>query len=199
MWASDGSVCPEGAPSREGGGAGQEHSFQGSRGVWWLMVGGWFPPHQRTALPLVGGASHPIPFPEADIIAGSPPWGPQAAGRWTAVAFHPLGEPGCYHHLLHQSSAQWGRRPSGRSPGSHGSEETQFYPSLWWEEGRRQSKLAQALSYGSVEHLPMFLSQRYVAVYKHKYDQISFCCERVKPTFPSKLHDPKGKRPKCQL
>lgn len=42
---------------------------------------GWFPAHQRAAFPLVGGASHPLPSPEADIIAGSPPWGPQAAGR----------------------------------------------------------------------------------------------------------------------
>lgn len=43
--------------------------------------GGWLPAHQRAALPLAGGASHPLPSPEADIIAGSPPWGPQAAGR----------------------------------------------------------------------------------------------------------------------
>lgn len=171
MWASDGSVCPEGAPSREGGGAGQEHSFQGSKGVWWqLMVGGWFPAHQRAAFPLVGGASHPIPSPEADIIAGSPPWGPRAAGRWTAVAFHPLGEPGCCHHLLHQSSAQWGQRPSGRSPGFHGSGETQFYPSLWWQKGRKEREKSKLwmLFYGSVKHLSIFLSLRYVTGHKYK-------------------------------
>lgn len=69
-------------------------------------MGGWFPAHQRAAFALVGGASHSLPSPEADIIAGSPPWGPRAAGRRTAVASHPLGGPGCHRRPLHQSSAQ---------------------------------------------------------------------------------------------
>lgn len=47
-------------------------------GCWW---GGCFPAHQRAALLLAGGASHALPSLEADIIAGSPPWGPQAVGR----------------------------------------------------------------------------------------------------------------------
>lgn len=135
-------------------------------GGWWW--GGWFPAHQRAAFPLVGGASHPLPSLEADIIAESPPWGPQAAGRWTAVASHPLGEPSCYHHLLHQSSAQWGRRPSGRSPGSHGSGETQFYPSLWWQQRSRDKNELGMLYYGSIKHECILPSLRSISIYKQK-------------------------------
>jgi hypothetical protein len=39
-------------------------------------------PTRRLLLSLLAaGASRALPSPEADIIAGSPPWGPQAAGR----------------------------------------------------------------------------------------------------------------------
>lgn len=67
-------------PSREGDDQvrAQSPGQQVYGSCWW---GGCFPAHQRAALPLAGGASHALPSPEADIIAGSPPWGPRAVGR----------------------------------------------------------------------------------------------------------------------
>lgn len=66
----------------------------------------------------------------AHVIAGSLPWGPLAAGRWTAAGSHLPGEPNWSHRPQYQNSAQSGQRPSGRSLDFHGSEGTLFYPSL---------------------------------------------------------------------
>lgn len=55
------------------------------------------------------------------LIAGSLPWGPPAGGRGTAGWPDPPAGQDCYPPLPPQSSAQWDRRPSGRSPGCRGS------------------------------------------------------------------------------
>lgn len=57
----------------------------------------------------------------AGLKAGSPPWGPPAAGRGTAGWPGPPGGRGRCPRLPPRSSARSGRRPSGRSLGCRGS------------------------------------------------------------------------------
>lgn len=70
-------------------------------------------------------------------IAGSPPWGPPAGGKDTAGWPGPPEGLDCCPPLPPQSSARWGQRPSGRSPGCRGSAGTQSCPDL----GRRTIKV----------------------------------------------------------
>lgn len=53
--------------------------------------------------------------------AGIPPWEPPAEGKGTAGWPGPPEEQGCCPHLPPRSSAQSGRRPSGKSLGCRGS------------------------------------------------------------------------------
>lgn len=70
------------------------------------------------------------PREEMGLIAGSPPSVPPAEGTGTVGWPGPPGELCCCPRPPLQSSAQSDRKPSGRSPGCHGSGGTQSCPDL---------------------------------------------------------------------
>lgn len=74
----------------------------------------------------VGGA----PLEQMGLIAGSPPSVPPAGGTGTAGWPGPPEELCCCPRPPLQSSAQSDRKPSGRSPGCHGSGGIQSCPDL---------------------------------------------------------------------
>lgn len=78
-----------------------------------------------------GGVSHPPGWiawrrngVKNSVKVGNPPWEPRTAGRGTAVAGGRRQVPGTDLHHRCWSSARSGQKPSGRSPGSRGPEET---------------------------------------------------------------------------
>lgn len=121
--STDAAVCREGESCLATGRAGRA-AFHVAEKETGLGVGRLSP----VDFPSKGGSSSPQLH--TLVIAGNLPWGPRAAGKWTAAELHPLGGPEWSHHPQCQSSVRTSRRPSGRSLGFRGSGETLFYPGL---------------------------------------------------------------------